>query len=102
METPEDEVDPKVEDPTAEEEEGEISKVAFEGLIKKFPESVVHPHPIAQLTNDRCSTTITEGAVIDHEFRKLKEKFEALETMLLANGLKQPSGKEKEMEAPPS
>jgi hypothetical protein len=34
---PEEEGDPKVEDPSCDEEEGEISKVSFEELVKKFP-----------------------------------------------------------------
>ena len=36
----EEEGDPKIEDPSSEEGEGEISKVKFEDLVKVFPEYV--------------------------------------------------------------
>jgi hypothetical protein len=34
---PDEEGDPKVEDPSSEGDEGEISKVSFDELVKKFP-----------------------------------------------------------------
>ncbi|RXK41316.1 calcium activated cation channel [Tremella mesenterica] len=58
---PDEEGDPKIEDPTCE-EEGEISRLTFEQLTEKFP-----------------STAVTEGAVLLRELRVLREKVEGLE-----------------------
>ena len=59
---PDDDGDPKIEDPSVDDDEGEISKISFEDLVSKFP-----------------NTAVTESAVILRELKLLREKVEGLE-----------------------
>ncbi|CAD6589939.1 MAG: hypothetical protein TREMPRED_005579 [Tremellales sp. Tagirdzhanova-0007] len=59
---PEDDGDPKIEDPSCDDEGGEISRTKFEDLVKSFPDTVM-----------------TESAVILHELRELRKKVNEME-----------------------
>ncbi|WWC60249.1 uncharacterized protein I303_102815 [Kwoniella dejecticola CBS 10117] len=68
---PDEEGDPKVEDPTVDDDsQGEISKVKFEDLVKVFP-----------------NTALTEGALVQREIKDLRKQLDRLEKLV--------SGKEK-------
>ena len=62
---PDDDGDPKIEDPSVDDDEGEISKISFEDLVSKFP-----------------NTAVTESAVILREMKLLREKVEGLERII--------------------
>ncbi|WRT65647.1 uncharacterized protein IL334_002592 [Kwoniella shivajii] len=62
---PDEEGDPKIEDPSVDETEGVISKVKFEDLIKVFPD-----------------TALTEGALVQREIKALKKQLENLEKLV--------------------
>ncbi|WVR03896.1 hypothetical protein IAU60_000895 [Kwoniella sp. DSM 27419] len=63
---PDEEGDPKVEDPSCEDDdEGEITKIKFAELVKVFP-----------------NTALTESAVIHHEVQEMRKQLEKLEKLL--------------------
>ncbi|WVQ73691.1 hypothetical protein IAR50_003271 [Cryptococcus sp. DSM 104548] len=64
---PDEDDDPKVEDPTCDEDEGEISTVKFDELISVFP-----------------NTALTESAVIHREIKNMRGQLEKLEKLLEA------------------
>ncbi|WWC97015.1 hypothetical protein V866_003892 [Kwoniella sp. B9012] len=66
---PDDEDDPKINDPTVEDDsQGEISKVKFDELVKSFP-----------------NTAMTEGALVQREISSLKKQLDNLEKLLAKN-----------------
>ncbi|WVF67133.1 hypothetical protein IAT40_001878 [Kwoniella sp. CBS 6097] len=67
---PDEEGDPKVEDPVCDDDdEGEITKVKFEELIKVFP-----------------NTALTESAVVHREIKVMREQLDRLEKLLGGGG----------------
>ena len=109
---PEEEGDPKIEDPACDDDDGEISTVKFDDLVKAFPKYVYLPAtPSFALASDSLdhapgdmaalgrqnevdhgaetdlpdSTALTESAVILGEIRALKEKLSEMEKLLLSN-----------------
>ncbi|ORY27438.1 hypothetical protein BCR39DRAFT_538029 [Naematelia encephala] len=66
---PEEEGDTKVEDPSCEDDEGEISRVSFAELVQAFPD-----------------TALTESAVIFKELQVLRRQIERLEKTLKKEG----------------
>lgn len=80
--SPEDEGDLNIEDPTCDDEDGKISRVRFDDLVKVFPEYALAFKRFAKrLICDR-STAMTESAAIFREIKELRKRMEAMEKLL--------------------
>lgn len=117
----EEEDDPKVEDPSCD-EEGEISRVAFQDLVKRFPKYVKarFHRDIATLSSFlylflseaslpspskgrrrksetlTSSTCKTESAVIHDEIKSLRQKIDGLERVIReSTPMREEAGREK-------